>query len=206
MPEGCIICETAFGSGPTHCPRCGFPAELTAELVMNRGWDEEGEESAVAPPSAGSAAPGEFEREEDEAGAAFALALGRALDLIGELGGDVGDLLGELRQAALLSAEGRGEETLTMLHHARVSANLRLGELFESRLSELEERQQGLIGQGFSPDLLQDAVRLRAEIAEAPVEEVAAHLADAERSLARMESEWQELRSNLLQIDEIRQG
>lgn len=207
MPDGCIICEAPVGASSAHCPRCGFPPALTAAVVV--GGFPEADAGAISPSAAEAPHPhgsDEFLRQEEEASRAFARGIRRSLALLGNLGGDGADILGELRQAALLSAEGRLGEALALLRTAQGSSSQRLGEVFETRLAELEERQQALIAQGIAPEILQESVRLRAEIAETPVDEVAAHLAEADRRVTRAESEWQELRGVLRQIDQVRHG
>ncbi len=211
MPDGCIICDAPRVATSAHCPRCGFPPALTSVVVVGSLTEAETDgrtagENGSAPPVGRPPGPEEFLREEEEASRGFARGVRRSLTLLGELGGDGTEVTSELRQAALLSAEGRLGEALNLLRTTQTTASVRLTELFEARLTELEERQRALVGQGLTPDLLQESVRLRAEIAEAPVEEVAAHLAEEDRRLARTEAEWQELRGVLRQIDQVRQG
>jgi hypothetical protein len=209
MPEECVICESALEGGPLYCGRCGFPTALTSAAVIALGREGLGDANgeAVVEEAVEAGAESEIPADPEEAAIAhFARELRRALELIRELGGESGDVLGELRQAALLQAEGRATDTLALLRNAQVTASTRVGELFEHRLEELEDRQQVLVSQGILPEILGEAIRLREEFAEAPLESVLYHLADADRRLARTESNWAELRAMLRQIDQIRLG
>ena len=203
MPDDCVICETVLDPGAAHCGRCGFPPGLADLALAHLGEevDVEFARDAAAPPRAPEAAP---PSPETEANAGFAGALGATLEIIRELSGDPADVIGELRQAALLEAEGRTSEALSVLRGAQQTASSRVGALFELRLKELEDRQQLLVSQGLAPEFVQDSLRLRAEFAEAPIEIVAEHLAEAERTLATVENDWQELRTMLRQVDQMR--
>jgi hypothetical protein len=203
VPDDCVICETPLEAARAHCVRCGFPTALTAAAIIGLGREDAPEGPSGAPP-AEPAPDSENVDPEGEAISHFARELRRSLEMVRELGGEYTDVIGELRQAAILEAEGRRSETLSLLRNAQVTASTRTAELFDQRLKELEDRQAALVRQGVAPEVAQDSLRLRAEFSEAPLEVVVEHLAQADRTLTEIESEWVELRSMLRQIDQIR--
>lgn len=206
MPEDCLACETPLAGAHTPCTHCGFPPELTGAAVMGLGRD--GFNPASEEPAATAAAtperPTPVGDPEDEAIGHFARELRRSAGLIHELGGEIEEALGEARHAALLQTEGRASDALSVLRESQVAATTRVAELFETRLGEIEERQHALIEQGFTPELHDGAVAVRAEFAESPVEVAAEHLAALDKELLALESSWAELRAVLRTLDQTR--
>lgn len=206
MPEDCLACETPLAGAHVPCPHCGFPPELTGAAVIGLG--REGFNPPVEPASTAPAAAPEsaaFARDpEDEAIGHFARELHRSAGLIRDLGGEVEESLGEARHAALLQTEGRASDALSVLRESQVAATTRVAELFEVRLHEIEERQHLLIEQGFTEEIHDRALALRAEFAESPVEAAAEHLAALDRELLALESSWADLRALLRQLDQTR--
>ncbi|HEV2316202.1 MAG TPA: hypothetical protein VGV89_01330 [Thermoplasmata archaeon] len=207
MPEECKVCDAPLEAGASHCGRCGFPTALTAAAVMGLG--RAGFAPVAEAPANGGAVPAAVtpstaEPPENATIAQFAHEVSLGFGLIHQLGGEYTDLLGEVQQAALLQADGRTNDTLALLRNSQLAVSTRMGELFDHRLGEFEERQHTLVRQGLAPELLQESVRLRAEAADAPVERVAEHLAEADRRLAQTESDWGELKAMLRQVDQVR--
>ncbi len=206
VPEECIICDSPLPPAEPHCGRCGFPPAL-AGLVGSQLTDEPDlalPGPAVAPSTGAPASTEPAVDPEEEANAHFARQIRSTLEIVHDLSGECPEVIGELRQAALLEAEGRTSEALTVLRGAQGTATSRVAELFEQRLKEFEDRQQVLLAQGLAPEFVQDSLRLRAEFAEAPIEVVAEHLAEADRQLAKLEGDWLELRTMLRQADQMR--
>lgn len=204
MPEECVICDSPLPTVDAHCAHCGFPGALGALAEIHMGEEPEvplTDAATEAPPTedlSASLSP------ELEANAHFAFEIGTTLKLVHDLAGECPEAIGELRQAALLEAEGRASEALSVLRGAQSTVLGRVNELVEVRLKELEDRQQVLLAQGLAPEIVQDSLRLRAEFAEGPVERVAQHLTEADRTLSKLEADWLDLRTLLRQADQMR--
>ncbi|MCI4363858.1 MAG: hypothetical protein L3K13_06105 [Thermoplasmata archaeon] len=205
MPGECAICESTLGPESPHCGSCGFPVALTSAAVFALGRDEPLEESESTP--AASAAPTFAEAPVPPERASleqFAESLRGWVELLKELGTEAREQVGEVRQAALLDAEGRSGEALQLIRNAATSAADLAGELFARRLLELEERTQGLSAQGLAAETPEAFVRLRAEFDDGRARDAVSTLRAEDIRLRELESSWRELKSLLRQIDELR--
>lgn len=201
------MCENPLASEEPHCGSCGFPVGLTASAVMAFGRDESESEPEVEAPSAGLAAPvPPPPPPERKALDEFGSSLSGWLDLLRELGMDGRELTGDIRQAALLDAEGRSGEALQLLRAAATSAAEHASGGFQRRAQELEERIQALAGEGLQAQTPESVVGIRAEFADGRPRQAVDRLRQEGRRLEQLESSWHELKSRLRQLDELRGG
>ncbi|MCI4345470.1 MAG: hypothetical protein L3K07_01760 [Thermoplasmata archaeon] len=205
MPGECAICENLLEPEAPHCGSCGFPVALTSAAVIALGRDEPPEESEAS--SALGATPPHVEAPVPPERASlerFAESLRGWVEILKQLGTEARAQVGEVRQAALLDAEGRSGEALQLIRNAASSAADQAEELFTRRLLELEERTQGLSAQGLDAETPETFVRLRAEFDDGRTREAVLTLRSEDARLQELESSWRELKSLLLQIDELR--
>jgi hypothetical protein len=205
MPGECAVCENTLEPDAPHCGSCGFPVALTSTAVIALGREEPTEDaeagSAAATSPSYAEAPIPPERASLEQ---FAGSLHGWVDLLKELGAETREQVGEVRQAALLDAEGRSGEALQLIRNAATSAADLAGELFGRRLQELEERTQGLSAQGLEAEVPETFVRLRAEFDDGRAQDAVSTLRSEDARLQELEGSWKELKSVLRQIDELR--
>ena len=135
MASDCPICEQRVGDADRSCPGCGFPVALHPEAVRVLAEGDPPAAVLVVPnrSAAGTRrSPAQGSRGRDQTAEACTRAakdLRGQLSILHQLGGETVPLLGEMRQAALVQAEGKVTDALELLRGAERRAGQQVGEL-----------------------------------------------------------------------------
>jgi hypothetical protein len=216
MTGQCTVCEASVPDTAAHCTTCGFPmamSDLAARLIV----DLPEPESALLPRRDGSNGgnrPNARERTGTSANRdpqvevvnRIARDVSHAVSLLQDLGGDGADISSELAQAAFTEAEGRVGEVLVLLRDAQGRVSIRLKEQYDSRLRQLEERQNAMITSGVSVNLGPEIDRIRTDVRAGRREAALQRIDLLDRNLSRMESDWRGLQGLLRQIEALRES
>jgi hypothetical protein len=204
----CPICETEPSGVSPVCSGCGFPVDLFSEASQAlQGLPEVGEvESAEEPlPQAARHTSSTVPRDPaSDPCYRAAKDLRATLGQLEELGVEPPDVISEMRQAALVEADRRAGEALSLLRNALVRANRHLTRTIEVRLEELEGRREALAREGVQIEIRPSISRIRSVLSAAPREEGVRLLNEAAQRVSRIEQGWRELRSLLEQVDQLR--
>jgi hypothetical protein len=218
----CAICDRELGSTASYCVACGFPPSLAslapdaiamaAELPSIPPADETSAARAGAGPNApayrGSAAPtpdaGEAADALKEALPRVARDLVARLALLERFGDPAKDAEAEMRQAAIVQADGRLSEALHLLRDTAARVQVRAKELFDRLLYELERRGQTLEDSGVRVSLAFEVARMRTDLEEGKTDEALRALGEVDRRLVRVEQLAGEFRSALAEIESLR--
>lgn len=217
MTGQCAVCEASVAETAVHCTSCGFPmamSDLAARLMVEIPEPDNvviarRPETEVAPtrPRTRDRTPTPLARDPQvEVVNRIARDVSHAVSLLQDLGGDGADIASELAQAAFTEAEGRVGEVLVLLRDAQGRVSIRLKEQFDARLKQLEERQAAMITSGVSVNLGPEIDRIRIDIRAGRREAALQRIDLADRSLARMESDWRGLQGLLRQIEGLRES
>jgi hypothetical protein len=128
------------------------------------------------------------------------------LTLLQQLGGEFHDVTSEMSQAALIQADGRVGEALSLLRDAQSRVGLRATEMFERRLKELTARQESLSKDGVGVDFSDEVAALHADFDAGRRIDALDRLVRTDQALSRVESDWRGLRGLLQQIDSLREA
>ena len=205
----CPICSQRLEDAAVSCDGCGFPTALHPESL--RAMSEPELSVAVVSPSTrgaaevrrGSGGAGHERDQTAEACARSARELRGHVLLLQQLGGNAQPFLGEMRQAALLQAEGKSAESLDLLRAPGGGAGRETHELFARRAKELEARAAALSNEGIRPEVQDPLDRLQDALAHDRREEAAHLVIEADRELGTLEQDWRGLRTLLDQINQL---
>jgi hypothetical protein len=210
MSPECPICAQTLHPGASTCDGCGFPVPLWSEVA--KALEEPMSPAAPSPARASissrrlvAIAPKGRDPTGDACTAAARELLGH-LAILGQLGGVAQGFAGEMRQAALVQAEGRAGEALELLKAAEAQADREIAELFARRSQELEARAATLKQQGVVTEIESSLTQLHDAIAETRREEAVRLVVAADRSLASLEQDLRGLKGLLDQIRLLREG
>lgn len=207
MLSGCPVCEEPLAETAAHCASCGYPSALREDAL--RAF-EEGDASSAHPerprrPVGGRPSPAAGGAESQVALCErTAKDIGESLPLLQQLGGDNLRVTSTLSQAALVQADGRLGEALSLLRSAQSQLAGEVHELFDRRLGDLERRQTVLLNEGVAVDVAPAVTKIRSEIDDGRFEEALGRLLAEDGGLTRLESDWRGLRGLLQQIEALR--
>ncbi len=204
MSISCPVCEKPIAGPATFCDGCGYPTALAEEAARALSQPEpalRGERprrSSTPPPPRVRVDP-----HGDQARRVAQEIRGR-LTVYERLGGDPGDVIIEVTQAALAQADGRGAEAVGLLKSADARLSTQTKDLFQRRARDLELRQQTLVKDGVAIDLSTQLTSGRARFESGHLDEGIGLLVEADQQLSKVESDWHALRALLKQIDALR--
>lgn len=213
LPLDCPVCTQKIPDGEEFCPGCGYPIAFVA---LARRVAEEPEPTPAPRPGGSPArapaprrigpAPSRGRDQTAEACAVAARQLVGDLEVLGQLGGAPQGYLGEMRQAALVQAEGKPAESLELLRAAEVRATREVGELFTRRGQELESRAKALGDQGVRAEIAAPLETLRTALAASDRAAAARSVIEADRKLQGLEQDLRGIQGLLSQIELLREG
>ena len=208
MASSCPICEQPIATTAPRCTVCGFPTALAIDGLLSVGPAEEG--TGSAPPTAsGPAAAGRpnvttfAASPEEELATVISRDLRSRMVLLRDLG-EGPDPTSELCHAALSEAEGRSAEALEILRSAQSRFDRELDRLLERRLSTLRDRRAHLERTGVRVNLDQEFERIGGNGSASDRGAGVTLLAQTERRLAQLESDWKGLQGLLAKIEGLR--
>ncbi|HTT26507.1 MAG TPA: hypothetical protein VMH90_06070 [Thermoplasmata archaeon] len=209
----CPICAQRLIESAESCDGCGYPVALHPEA---RRALADGEPQAAIPTVGGRgtativrrAAPGSARARDQttEACARAAQDLRGHVLLLLQLGGNALSYSSEMRQAALVQAEGKSAEALDLLRAAAGRADAEIVELFARRAQELEARAGLLHKDGIRAEIEDPLERLHQALIASNRSEAARLVTEADRRIALLEQDWRGLHTLLRQIDELQAG
>ena len=213
MTNSCPICGTSLESAVPTCPGCGFPTALAREAERALAETAGGSAPTSTRPSGTSSAvlrpPEATRRAADpqvEVCDRSAREIRGDLAVFIQLGGDVGSVMTEMGQAALVQADGRTAEAADLLRGVQQHIASETNDLFVRRVGDLEFRQQALLKEGVGVDFGVDITWMRKEFEAGRRSSALSLLQIVDHKLSRMESDWRGLRGLLRQIDALRQA
>ncbi|MCI4317556.1 MAG: hypothetical protein L3J96_03380 [Thermoplasmata archaeon] len=209
----CPICAQRLSESAESCDGCGYPVALHPEA--RRALADGDPPAAVSPilargtaTMARRAAAG-VPRARDQTTEACnraALELRGHVLLLQQLGGNSGTYSSEMRQAALVQAEGKSAEALDLLRAAGGRADEEIIELFARRAQELEARANTLTKDGVRAEIEEPLERLQAALVTSNRPEAARLVVETDRRIALLEQDWRGLHTLLQQINELQAG
>jgi hypothetical protein len=216
MTGQCAVCEASVPDSAGHCTTCGFPmamSDLAARLILDLPEPEgivlprhDGSNGGNRPPTRERTGASTNRDPQVEVVNRIARDVSHAVSLLQDLGGDGADISSELAQAAFTEAEGRVGEVLVLLRDAQGRVSIRLKEQYDSRLKQLEERQNAMITSGVSVNLGPEIDRIRTDVRAGRREAALQRIDLIDRNLSRMESDWRGLQGLLRQIEALRES
>lgn len=208
MATNCPICEQAMEPGAAVCGTCGYPAALALDALKALAEPTSAPigDSPTAPGGTIESAPMPAVDPQEAVCNRIALQIDAELNVLVDLGGDPLAIASELRQAALSQADRRVVEALGLLRQAHARLATQTDELFEARVRDVEERALRLRGAGVAVSIDDDLARLRAEMDDAERAPALRRLHELDDRLARLEGDWNGLRSLLRQIEGLREA
>lgn len=211
MSRECPICAQPLLSERSTCEGCGFPVPLWPQVAgrLDEAAPPSGPPPAVRARVAGKRVLPVGAKGRDPTGEACTVAARELighLHILGQLGGAPQGFAGEMRQAALVQAEGRAGEALELLKAAEAQAGREIADLFARRGQELETRASTLTQQGVVTNIAPSLSRLQEAIAGARREEAVRLVVETDRSLATLEQDLRGLKGLLDQIRLLRAG
>jgi hypothetical protein len=206
----CPICAQRLTDTAESCDGCGYPVALHPEA---RRAIAEGDGPEAEPPLVGRASTAQMRRptpvvsrtrdQTTEACARAALELRGHVLLLQQLGGNAAPYSSEMRQAALVQAEGKSAESLDLLRAAGSRAGEEIVELFAQRARELENRSAALTKDGVRSEIDEPLERLQEALLASDRGEAARLIVEADRRIALLEQDWRGLHTLLDQINEL---
>ncbi len=211
MPVDCPICAEKIPDPETFCAACGFPVALQPSAVALDEAEPAGPPKSAAvirstPPRHGASTTPRGRDQTAEACQKSAEHLMVHLKILAQLGGSPQSFVGEMRQAALVQAEGRPAESLELLKSAESRADREVDELFERRAQDLEARSEALARQGVPPELPTSITRRPSPMPPEERTEAATAIVETDRRLASIEQDLRGIQGLLAQIDALRSG
>lgn len=204
--SSCPICEQPIPGNSEHCAVCGFPTALAIEglRAARTPASETPETSRDGAAKPASVAPRPPPRPDAELTAALAAGLRERMEAVRPLGRDAPDVTNEMCEAALSEASGRVSEALEILRAAQSRLERQSRDAVRRRLEGARDRLGALERTGVK---LAFAVPAAGEDEPESPEHLAATLRDlieAERRLAKFESDWKGIQGLLAQIEALR--
>ena len=208
MTAACPICDEPIQEPSSHCAACGFPSALAADAARVRAEPETPAKVDRAPNAEPARPPPRLSPNtrdaQTELSHRVAVELRENLGLLRQLGGDQHDITSEMSQAALIQADGRVGESLSLLRDAQSRVVLRTSEMFERRLKELRARQEALGKEGVGADYSSELKAIHDDFEAGRRGDALDRLVRTDQLLSRVEGDWRGLRSLLQQIEALR--
>ena len=207
MSTSCPVCEEPVAEAAGRCSTCGFPNALGLEASRALSQPEPApraerpRRASPAPPTARPAPDVQA-----EVARRVAQELQSHLSVYEKLGGDPEEIVNEVTQAALIQADGRTAEALSVLRAADTRVLEMAAELFDRRVRGLEHREEILQKDRLHVEVRSATASMRTRFESGRRDEALGLLNDSDRELSAIEGEWSNLRSLLQQVDALREA
>jgi hypothetical protein len=200
----CLVCDTELSGNPSACPKCGVPALLQAEAAAIL---RERDPFIRPAPSAASTRKATPSRHAPRPAATpldpIADDIDRSRALLQRLGTPSEELVGEVRRAALLDAEGRSEEAAGTLGAAQTHGVEALRTELERRTRELDVRQTAFSKEGFGSASAPSITEIQRLLAQKRYHDVVPRLLETESRIRRLSEELEAVRAPLGNVAEL---